>query len=191
MKRLGASFYRGEAWVRWSMTIEGRQTGWLDDLHHSRLREAMLHTLCRYRISCPVYCLMPDHGHFLWGGLSDESDQLNASKFFRQEWNRLLGGVRGEYPKDVSTSFGREFRLQHQAYDHVLRENESGYRSEVFEKIAGYVLENPVRARLADRFQEWPFLGAIVPGYPRLDPRDEEFWDRYWKFDSATREAGR
>jgi hypothetical protein len=27
----------------------------------------------------------------------------------------------------------------------------------------------------------WPFEGAIVPGYPDLDPRQDDYWERFWK----------
>ncbi|MEO0416903.1 MAG: hypothetical protein AAF226_18345, partial [Verrucomicrobiota bacterium] len=74
-------------------------------------------------------------------------------------------------PKGVST------RLQHQAYDHVLRKDEL----EAFPNVAGYILENPVRAQLVGHFSEWEFLGTILPSYPRIHPTDSDFWDRYWK----------
>ncbi|MDF1751547.1 MAG: hypothetical protein P1U89_02110, partial [Verrucomicrobiales bacterium] len=67
LKRLDDSFYQGENWVHWNMTINHRAAGWLSDSLHLQLREAMLHTLVRYQLTCPVYCLMPDHGHLLWG----------------------------------------------------------------------------------------------------------------------------
>ena len=209
LKRLPRPYYQGRAWVHWSMTIENRAKGWLDPLHHARLREAMLHTLTRYRLACPVYCLMPDHGHFLWGGLAEGSDQIPAAKFFRQEWNRLLGEAPrspvdapvdapvetpfgrpysslrdSERPKDAATEASASaatFKLQHQPYDHVLRENERGSDNGAFSSVAHYILQNPVRAKLVAEFKDWPYLGTIVPTYPRIDPRDEDFWDRYWQ----------
>ena len=90
LKRLDDSYYQGHNWVHWNMTIHNRATGWLSEVVHLKIREALLHTMFRYRAACPVYCVMPDHGHFLWGGLAAESNQLNAARFFRQEWNRIL-----------------------------------------------------------------------------------------------------
>jgi len=40
-------------------------------------------------------------------------------------------------------------------FDHVLRSEES------YEEKWHYVRENPVRARLVKRWQEWPFAGEI------------------------------
>jgi len=28
---------------------------------------------------------------------------------------------------------------------------------------------------------EWPFNGAILPGYPTLHPLQEDFWRKFWK----------
>ena len=178
LKRLNPFFYQGENWVHWNMTISNRATGWLSEVHHLRLREALLHTLVRYSLICPVYCLMPDHGHFLWGGLEKESDQLKAVSFFRQEWNRILGDDDG----------GGRFELQHQPFDHVLRPDEID-RDVGFKKVAGYILENPVRSGLVMDFREWKFLGSVVPTFPRIDPRDSDFWDRYWKLHYSLRES--
>src|SRR5688500_3683464 len=92
------------------MGIEGRATGWLDGQVHRQVRENLLHTMSRFQIVCPAYCLMPDHAPFLWMGIHSGSDQLKACQFFRGHWNRLLRG--------------KGFELQKQAYDHVLNEHE-------------------------------------------------------------------
>jgi putative transposase len=146
------------------MTIDRRIQGWLDPLHHARLRELLCHALGRHDIVCPVYCLMPDHGHFLLCGTGDASDQLPAVRAFRQAWNRLLA------PR---------YRLQSQAHDHLLRETER--EKEAFHAVAWYILDNPVRAELADRWQSWPYSGCLVPGYPDLDPREEGYWELFWR----------
>jgi hypothetical protein len=46
--------------------------------------------------------------------------------------------------------------------------------------MAGYVLQNPERAGLVDRWEEYQFSGSIVAGYPSLDPRREKFWESFW-----------
>ena len=115
---------------------------------------------------------MPDHLHLLWMGLRRESDQLNAMKFLRTELEPALGQ-------------GREW--QHQAHDHVLREEER--RRNAFAASCFYILENPVRGKLAGSAQVWPFSGAVVPGYPRLHPLAEGFWELFWKLYAAAREA--
>lgn len=147
------------------MTLDRRTTGWLDDLHHARLRECLVHALGRFQLVCPVYCLMPDHAHFVWLGWAEQSEQKLAARFFREAWNH-------ELRKSGHT-------LQLQAYDHVLREQDR--ERDAFTAVATYVLENPVRARLTPDWRAYRFSGASIPGYPVIDPREEDFWERFWR----------
>ena len=165
LPRLDAAFYRGRVFVHWSMTVEQRAEGWLDALHHARLREWLCHALGRHQLLCPAYCLMPDHAHFLWVGWSEASNQKLAAALFRKAWN---AGLRDR---------GR--KLQRQPHDHLLREHER--ERGAFGAVANYVFENPVRAGLAADWRSHAFLGALAPGYPDLDPRDEDFWERFWR----------
>ena len=68
--------------VHWVMTVDRRATGWLDALRHAQFREALLHTMVRYDLLCPTYCLMPDHAHFIWMGIAPKTDQRGAATFF-------------------------------------------------------------------------------------------------------------
>jgi putative transposase len=170
LPRLLWHHYQGHAVVMWTLTMEQRARGWLRDPFHSRFRELMLHAAAREKVWCPVYCLMPDHLHLVWMGMRRESDQLNAMKFLRRQLAPLL----------------QPHKFQHQAYDHVLREEER--RRGAFARVCFYVLENPVRAKLIAQAGHWPFHGVIVPGYPTLHPAQEDFWKTFWKLYVTERE---
>ena len=90
LQRLESVYYRGDAFVHWSLTMLDRTHGWLNGLFCYRFREILTHTAFRYAIACPVFCLMPDHFHMVWIGLMDESDQLLAMKHFRKGANETL-----------------------------------------------------------------------------------------------------
>jgi REP element-mobilizing transposase RayT len=167
LPRLPAGYYRGFTAVHWQMTIEGRATGWLRAGFHPTFRELLLHTMSRYDLVCPVYCLMPDHLHLLWMGVAADADQRTAAKFLRQHMNALLE----RYLPDT--------RLQKQAYDHVLRQEEKG--PDAVRAVAWYLLQNPVRAGLVDTMESWLDLGCMVPGYPTLHPLEEGYWENFWK----------
>lgn len=173
LRRLAAAHYRGTAAVHWSLTMAERRTGWLDAAHHAAIRELLLHTLARYHLACPTYCLMPDHGHFLWLGTSPLTDQRKAMAFFRRHWNLRL--------RDTGCE------LQIQGYDHVLREEEREHGA--FAAVATYIMENPVRAGLADDWRAYPYSGAVVVGRPELDPRAEDLWERFWRHWNSVVEA--
>ena len=172
LPRLERYHYQGHAVVFWTNTLEERARGWLTLAFHATFRELLLHAAVRYSVWCPAYCLMPDHLHLVWMGLRRESDQLNAMKFLRAELEPALGQ-------------GREW--QHQAHDHVLREEER--KRNAFAATCFYVLENPVRGKLVGSARDWLFSGAVVPGYPRLHPLEEGFWELLWKLYTTVREA--
>ena len=170
LPRLGRQHYQGHAVVMWTLTLEGGATGWLTPFFHGHFRELLLHAAVREQLWAPVYCLMPDHLHLVWMGLRRESDQLNGMMFLRRQLTPVLA------PR----------RFQHQAHDHVLREEER--KRGAFASVCFYILANPVRAALVERPKDWPYSGAIVPGYPDLNPRREEFWELFWKLYVAERE---
>ena len=174
LKRLPALYYQRAAWVHWVMTIDGRCRGWLDELMHAYVREGLLQAFARYALVCPVYCLMPDHAHFIWCGCAERSDQRKACGFFRKMWNSRLRE--------------RGFSLQRQGYDDVLLENERN--ADAFEDACVYIMKNPEREKLVLHWKDWPYCGSVVPGYPRMDPREGRYWQRFWTAYNELREPG-
>ena len=61
----------------------------------------------------------------------------------------------------------------------VLREEER--KRGAFIAAVQYGRENPVRAGLCAKRQDWPYAGAMVAGFPDLDPRAEDFWELFWR----------
>jgi putative transposase len=108
---------------------------------------------------------MPDHVHLLLHGWDSEGDQKGLMRFLRRHSNALLGET--------------GFRWQPQAYDHVLRPEESDRYA--YERLARYITENPVRAGWVERAEDWPHSGAVVPGYPELSLWLPDYWERYWR----------
>lgn len=149
------------------MAIADRRQGWLTDGFHGAFRDIMHRLSGKYRVVIPVYCLMPDHLHILAAGIGSDSDQLLWSKSARRALNLLLA----------------PHRLQKQAYDHVLRPNES--RPDAFTVLAFYIAENPVRAGLSVSAGGWPYVGSAVPALPGLGPQHGEFRDSWWAYWNA------
>jgi len=186
LPRLEPEFYRGFAVVQWTITLEHRATGWLDDRFHLHFRELLLHAAAREGLFCPVYVLMPDHLHLVWLGLRVDSDQRNAMKFLRKHLAAELAR------RSAVAALGREpqippFELQKQSHDSVLREQDR--LRGAFEKSCFYVLDNPRRKGLVEHPRDWPHWGAVVPGYPFLHPLAEDFWELFWKLYTEKREA--
>jgi len=178
LPRLGPEFYRGFAAVLWTITLERRLKGWLDDLFHSHFRELLLHAAVREGLYCPTYVLMPDHMHLVWMGMRVSTDQLNAMRFLRKYLAREL---------QRRSPNGVEFELQKQAHDSVMRERDCTHGA--LSSSCFYVLDNPRRQGLVAHPRDWPHLGALVPGYPFMHLLEEDFWPMFWKLYAEHREA--
>jgi putative transposase len=163
LPRLQREFYQRDAVVLWTLPIENRRTGWLTPEFHQSFRELLLHAAARERFLCPTYCLMPDHIHMVWMGLNLHSDQLHGMVFLRTYLE----------PKLVPAKF------QVQEHDHVLAEKER--KQQAFARACCYVRDNPVRAGLVSNRERWPYTGALVPGYPKLNVFAAEYWQKFWK----------
>lgn len=167
LKRLPPEYYRGLAWVHWSLTIEDRKTGWLDARFLYKFREILTHVAFRDRLACPIFCLMPDHIHLLWCGLTEVTDQQIAMKRFRKDANDCLRRI--------------GFAFQLQPYDHVLKEDE--LERDALETVMEYIARNPERAGLVgqDQFATWSYTGCLIPGYPQMRLFEPDSWDRLWR----------
>ncbi len=99
---------------------------------------------CSFAI--PAYCFMPDHLHLLIEAKSESSDARDFIKRAKQYSGFCY-----------SKTFG--FRLwQRCGYDHVLRDDEKTL------VVARYILQNPLRAHLVTRVEDYPFIGS--PEWP-------------------------
>jgi REP-associated tyrosine transposase len=91
-----------------------------------------------------AYCFMPDHVHILVEGTHPASDFCEFVRIFKQR-----------------SSFGWKQRngtplWQRSYFEHVLRDDEDTIG------VAKYILENPVRGNLAQRPEDYPFLGSMT-----------------------------
>jgi putative transposase len=163
LPRLPPEYYQGDAVVLWTLPVFDRGKGWLNQSFHLAFQNLMLHVAAREQLFCPVYCLMPDHIHLIWMGLTRDSDQRNGMAFLRTYLESLL----------------TPHKFQPQAHDHVLREKER--KRNAFALTCDYLLNNPVRAGFVTNPSGWEFIGAVIPGYPKMEPAEPEFWPKFWK----------
>jgi REP element-mobilizing transposase RayT len=167
LKRLDPEFYRGQAYVHWSLTIHDRKQGWLKPIMLYKFRELLTHTMFRYGVCCPIFVLMPDHFHMMWIGILEESDQRPAMKHFRTRLNETLAVL--------------DCKLQAQPYEDVLKEDER--QEHAFYEICNYIARNPERAGLVeiDKYADYKYSGCIVPGYPEMKLFNRDSWPRFWR----------
>jgi REP element-mobilizing transposase RayT len=95
-------------------------------------------------ISLLAYCYMPDHVHFLAEGKEENSD---CRRFIAR--GKQFSGYH------YKAKFGHRL-WQKYCYEHTLRSEEAAI------SVARYILENPVRAGLVARIDEYGFSGSSV-----------------------------
>jgi len=90
------------------------------------------------------YCIMPDHVHLVIGA----SPSCDITSFVGQFKNLAQ---RAAWRLGVQGAF-----WQRSFWDHFLR------REEQVDAVVKYILHNPVRCGLAERWQDYPFCGSLV-----------------------------
>jgi len=93
-----------------------------------------------------AFCLMPDHFHML---VSPADSGVNVSRF--------IGSFKSKATR-VGWKYGVGERMwQRRFYDHVIRPNEP------VKDICEYILNNPVRKKLAKSWEDYKFCGFLDP----------------------------
>jgi len=104
-----------------------------------------------------AYCAMPDHLHFLAGGLTSTSDLQAFLKSFKIKTGR-----------HYAAKTGRAL-WQKKFFDQILRSSVS------LDAVAWYIWMNPVRGGLVQRVAEYPYSGSFTNSEPFMRPPVEEW----------------
>lgn len=97
----------------------------------------------KYRLYAAV--VMPDHVHLICLPLIDENGSISIPEITRT--------IKSESAHRINKALNRTGHVwQDESFDHVLRGDES------LRKKAQYILENPVRAGLVARFENYAWL---------------------------------
>jgi putative transposase len=91
-----------------------------------------------------AYCFMPDHLHLLIEGTGPTSD-----------CKRFIARVK-QYSGYQHAGRFKERLWQRYGFERVLRQDETTF------VVAKYILENPIRAGLVTRVEDYPYVGSLV-----------------------------
>lgn len=136
-----------KAFVRWDAVLNSASVGpkWLRD---ERVAQMVADSL-RHRQdtiwSLIAYCVMPNHVHIVFTPIAGPDGRYPTVTSILQSFkgytaynaNRLLGQHEGFW--------------QHESYDHWVRDEDE------FARIVAYVVNNPVKAGLVERWEDWPW----------------------------------
>jgi REP element-mobilizing transposase RayT len=112
---------------------------------HSIIREVWTNAEKLYGWFVGRYVVMPDHVHFF----CVSHDAAASLSMFLGKWKEWTA-------KYAHRRLGLSLPLwQPEFFDHLLRSSEN------YEVKWDYVRQNPVRARLVERAEEWPYQGEL------------------------------
>jgi putative transposase len=145
-KRLEGFPYRGPHRYLLTFCTENRARIFLEaDVVKSAV-EQFERTAHEKHFAILAYCVMPDHVHLVVEGTSEDSDLRGFESMAKQ--NSAYALWKCHRRQDVS---------QEGFHDWVIRPDQS------IMDVIFYVLNNPVRAGLVDRWDKYPFSRTLYP----------------------------
>jgi putative transposase len=145
LKRLGKIWIEQPVYFV-TTCVAGRRALLANETVHAILREEWKGLWSRHDWAVGRYVIMPAHVHFFLMASRTSSRPLSIVVGKWKEWKakRVLRGL-GERPPLWQAEF----------FDHVLRSDESKSEKWI------YVRENPVRAALVAKAEDWPYSGSV------------------------------
>ena len=144
--RLSSFDYRGPHAYFLTINARDRCPVFVEGSICAMVRRALVEGATRFSFQVHAYCFMPDHLHLLVAGMREDSDLRRFLRHFKQATGYAYKRAYGH-------------RLwAYSYYDHVLRREES------VQNIASYLLANPVRGGLVQRYEDYPYSACHMLG---------------------------
>lgn len=125
---------------------------WLAEERIARIVADELHNLDGQRYDLVAYCLMSNHGHLVINTAGYGFQPLHEGPTEPYPLADTLKRLKGRSARFCNQALGRSGAFwHHESYDHVVRDERE------YERIVQYVLNNPVKAGLAEKWEEWKF----------------------------------
>jgi putative transposase len=145
--------YRGH--YRYFITIctDGKKNLFENDEQVNSTIEILANESLKYGFKIWAYCFMPNHLHLLLEGDKTDADMKLFVKVFKQKTGYLYNKKSGNSGKLWQSSY----------YDHVLRSDEDTY------EVLKYILDNPVRKGLVNKYTDYSYTGSFVVDIGTID----------------------
>ncbi len=106
----------------------------------NKYAEILIEEIKKFEDLIVAWCLKADHLHLLFNPDEKEINLLETIK-----------SIKGRTSRKINQIFGTQKLWQRSFYDHILRKEES------LEQVALYILNNPVRRRIANEWYEYKY----------------------------------
>lgn len=133
--------------TRWDSALDNYQASarWLAQPEIAAIVTEALQYRDKKEYDLFSYCVMPNHVHAVFAPL------LRAGQGYLP-LHRILQSLKRHTARQANKLLGREGAFwQDESYDYVIRS------AEEFERIVGYMIENPVKAGLVPAREDWPW----------------------------------
>lgn len=155
--RLAEPFYQGRYSYFLTLCTRERKKLFTNERLVRVLLDLLREKCLAHSLGIYAYCFMPDHLHLVLVGVAESATLPAAMRAFK-------GAATAEGRKlGVSRLWEKSF------YDHVIRTGEG------LDRVASYILMNPVRAGLVREAAEWPFSGSFMFEWKKLPVPDEPY----------------
>ena len=99
-----------------------------------------------------AYCIMSNHGHLLVDTGEHDVQPTHKGVTVPYPLADTLKLLRGRTARSCNQALKRSGAFwHHESYDHVVRDQKE------YERIAGYIASNPVKAGLVENWEDWKF----------------------------------
>jgi REP element-mobilizing transposase RayT len=155
--------YRGKFQYFLTFCTAERQPIFTDEQVASSVARQILQDAAACAFAVPAYVLMPDHGHWLFDGLTDSSSLRPFVKLTKQNTGFAFRRQTGR------------FLWQDGYHDTVIRDGVH------LLDVIRYIVENPVRAGLVQSPEEYPLWGSGTTSREEILKRLSEDPRRTWE----------
>ena len=145
MRAQAADQEHRRTFAQWDHVLDAITGGptWLRKREVADLVASSLHHLDGIRYDLIAFCIMPNHVHIVFTPLPKSDEHYHSM-------SAIMHSIKRHTAKEANQLLQRTGQFwQHENYDRVVR-NEGELN-----RIIRYVLNNPVKARLVERWEDW------------------------------------
>ena len=142
--RLPREAYKGRIRCAFTLCVHNKRTLFVSDHVFHTVEDMLLDASAKANCDAHIYLFMPDHGHLLIEGKSEESDLWQCVVNFKRKSGYWLTR---NHPSE---------ECQKDYYDHILRKDED------LMKQVRYISGNPVRIGLVEDWKTYPYKGSTL-----------------------------
>ena len=143
---------------KWDNLLDKAEFGprWLSQPEIAEIVKEALHYRDGKVFDLYAYCIMSNHAHVVFEPCTSDrqSDlQIGSKSDYQSDLlplEKIMQSLKRHTARKSNIVLGREGAFwQDESYDHVIRDHGE------FERIINYVLENPVKAGLVSKWEDW------------------------------------